>query len=102
MGKGKTVEKVPVSVKKEELIHKSSRGKEAMVHLRGVSPEVPEDSERKEVSRKHLEKMGCGEILDKAWIFKSPDLVSELFGKKVPTQYGKTMRGKPELWSAEL
>lgn len=72
-----------------------------MVYLRGVRPKLLKDSE-KESLRGLLEKMGCGDLIDKAWIFKSLALVSEIFGKKVLFWFDKTMRGKPGLQNADL
>lgn len=80
-GKAKTVEKILASIKKEELTQKSTQGMEPIVQLRGIIPTVSENSE--EYFRQLLEKMGYEELIDKAWIFKSPSLVSEIFGKKV-------------------
>lgn len=65
---------------------------EPLVYLCGVRLELLVEDE-KERLREILAKMGCVKLLDMFWTFKSPRICREVYSKKIPKDFEKTLRG---------
>jgi len=48
-----------------------------------------------------LEKMGCLGLIERPWSLKSDAMIHELVSG-APNQFERTMRGKPDTWSASV
>ena len=78
------------------------RRAEKQVSLRKVCPELPKDQVGLKELEDDLRRMGCVGLFQHSWRIRSEEMVRELVVGGVPPEFSKSVRGRPEAWTAQL
>ena len=70
--------------------------------LRNVTPSIPENPIHLEELRQDLVQMRCVGLLERAWALKREELVWEMVQPERPNIFDRTIRDRPQLWTADL
>ena len=63
---------------------------------------TPTDREENNELEADLRRMGCHRLWEKSWRVRSEDMVRELVTREVDRVYASSIRGRSDMWNAEL
>ena len=72
------------------------------ISLRTVTPSIPENPIELEELKEDLRRMRCARLLERPWELKREELVRKLVQPERPNIFDKTIRDRPQIWTAEL